>query len=108
MRAVRNTLGIHIFDGHAFNQKIIISTNLRITEQRMLTKMQKTQLHKDLLEYLTNNGFPKTAEVFAEEAELPIEDVDAESNKLVFKWKSILSLQKKITNYEEQIKGLEE
>lgn len=34
----------------------------------VLTQSQKTQLHKDLLEYLANNEFPKTAQAFADEA----------------------------------------
>ncbi len=35
-------------------------------------------------------------------------DVDPEGNKLELKWKSILSLQKKINNLEEQVKNLQE
>lgn len=31
----------------------------------MLTQTQKSQLHKDLLEYLSNNNFEKTAATFA-------------------------------------------
>ena len=42
----------------------------------VLTQTQKTQLHKDLLEYLVNNDYPKTAEVFAEEVELSIDSVE--------------------------------
>lgn len=64
----------------------------------VLTQTQKSQLHKDILEYLANNEFPKTASIFADEAELSLENVDPEGNKLEIKWKSILSLQKKITN----------
>jgi len=32
----------------------------------VLTSNQKTQLNKDLLEYLLNNDYRRTAEVFAE------------------------------------------
>ena len=32
----------------------------------VLTSNQKTQLNKDLLEYLVNNDYTKTAAVFAE------------------------------------------
>lgn len=64
----------------------------------VLTQTQKAQLHKDLLEYLANNEFPKTAQTFADEAELSVDNIDPEGNKLEIKWKSILSLQKKITN----------
>lgn len=64
----------------------------------MLTQTQKSQLLKDLLEFLSNNNYPKTAQLFADEADLSLIDVDPEGNKLVTKWKSILSLQKKISN----------
>jgi hypothetical protein len=66
----------------------------------MLTQSQKAQLHKDILEYFVNNQFQKTAETFANEAELSLIDIDPEGNKMVMKWKSIYSLQKKITNLE--------
>ena len=62
----------------------------------VLTQSQKTQLHKDFLQYLVNNDFPKTAQIFADEAELSIDAVDPEGKKLEIKWKSILALQKKI------------
>jgi hypothetical protein len=74
----------------------------------MLTQSQKAQLHKDILEYLANNQFQKTAETFASEAQLLLSDVDSEGNKMVMKWKSIYSLQKKITNLEEKVQSLEE
>jgi len=35
-------------------------------------------------------------------------DVDPEGNKLEIKWKSILTLQKKINNLEEEVKNLKE
>jgi hypothetical protein len=74
----------------------------------MLTPSQKTQLHKDILEYFVNNQYQKTAETFASEAELSLIDIDPEGNKMLMKWKSIYSLQKKITNLEEKIQSLEE
>jgi hypothetical protein len=74
----------------------------------MLTPSQKVQLHKDILEYFANNQFQKTAETFASEAELSLIDIDPEGNKMLMKWKSIYSLQKKITNLEEKIQSLEE
>lgn len=73
----------------------------------MLTQTQKTQLHKDLIEYLSNNNFPNTAQAFADEANVALSDVDPEGNKLIIKWKSILSLQKKISTLEEKITSLE-
>ena len=74
----------------------------------VLTQSQKTQLHKDLLEYFVNNDLPKTAEALAEEVDLSIDAVDPEGKKLEIKWKSILSLQKKITTLEEKVSDLEE
>ena len=64
----------------------------------MLTQTQRTQLNKDILEYLVKNNFAATAEKFSEEISVSLSDVDPEGNKLEIKWKSILSLQKKITN----------
>lgn len=55
-----------------------------------------------------NNELTKTANTFAEELDLNIADVDPDGNKLIIKWKSILSLQKKITNLEDKILSLEE
>ena len=74
----------------------------------VLTQSQKSQLHKDLLEYLVNNDMPKTAQALADEADLSLESVDPEGKKLETKWKSILSLQKKITNLEDKVQTLEE
>jgi hypothetical protein len=42
----------------------------------------------------------------SEEIGVSLADVDPEGNKLELKWKSILSLQKKIANLELQIKDL--
>lgn len=48
----------------------------------VLTQNQKTQLHKDLLEYLVNNDLPKTAQALADEVELSVESVDPDGKKL--------------------------
>ena len=66
----------------------------------VLTQNQRTQLNKDILEYLSNNEYKKTAEVFAEESDLSLAEIDSEGKKMEIKWKSILSLQKKITTLE--------
>ena len=73
-----------------------------------MTGSQKNQLNKDILEYLVKNGYARTAEMMTEEAGGTLADVDPEGNKLELKWKSILSLQKKINNLEEQVKNLQE
>lgn len=72
----------------------------------VLTTNQKAQLNKDLLEYLANNDYPKTAAVFADEISANLEEIDPDGKKLEIKWKSILSLQKKITTLEEKCQGL--
>jgi platelet-activating factor acetylhydrolase IB subunit alpha len=74
----------------------------------VLTSKQKEQLNKDMLEYLVKNDYPKTAEVFAQEIEVSLADVDPEGNRLEIKWKSILTLQKKISVLEEENKNLKE
>lgn len=55
-----------------------------------------------------NNELPNTAEAFSIEADLCLDNIDPDGKRLEIKWKSILSLQKKITNYEEKVQGLEE
>ena len=55
---------------------------------------------------MANNDLPNTALALAEETGLTLESVDPEGNKLELKWKSILSLQKKINNLDEEVKGL--
>ncbi len=66
----------------------------------VLTASQKNQLNRDILEYLVKNEYSKAAESFADEIGSSLADVDPEGNKLELKWKSILSLQKKINNLE--------
>jgi hypothetical protein len=72
----------------------------------VLTSNQKSQLNKDLLEYLLNNDYKNTAAVFAEEIGASLDDIDPDGKKLEIKWKSILSLQKKITLLEEKCQSL--
>jgi len=74
----------------------------------VLTTNQKNQLNKDILEYLIKNDYGASAEKFAEEISVSLADVDPEGNKLEIKWKSILTLQKKINNLEEEVKNLKE
>ncbi len=74
----------------------------------VLTENQKKQLNNDILEYLANNGYAKTSEVFASEIAIELDQVDPEGRRLEMKWKSILTLQKKINNLEEKVAGLEE
>lgn len=74
----------------------------------VLTTKQKEQLNKDLLQYLVKNEYPKAAEAFAQEIQVSLADVDPEGNRLEIKWKSILTLQKKISSLEEENKNLKE
>jgi len=68
----------------------------------VLTSKQKDQLNKDILEYLVKNEYKETALKFAEEITVSLADVDPEGNRLEIKWKSILTLQKKIAALEEE------
>ena len=63
----------------------------------VLTSNQKTQLNKDILQYLANNDYQKTAAVFAEQISANIEELDPDGKKLEIKWKSIQKKKKKIT-----------
>ena len=74
----------------------------------VLTSKQKDQLNKAILEYLVKYDYASSAEVFAEEIGSSLADVDPEGNRLEIKWKSILSLQKKINTLEEENKNLRE
>lgn len=74
----------------------------------VLTATQKNQLNRDIIEYLVKNEYPRAAETLADEIGSSLADVDPDGNKLEIKWKSILSLQKKINNLEEQVKNLQD
>ena len=69
----------------------------------VLTKSQRTQLNKDILEYLVRSEYLSSAEVFASDICASLDDVDSEGNRLEVKYKAILSLQKKINRLEEEI-----
>jgi hypothetical protein len=72
----------------------------------VLTGKQKDQLNKDILEYLVKNDYKESAQRFAEEIAVSLADVDPEGNRLEIKWKSILTLQKKISTLEEENENL--
>jgi len=72
----------------------------------VLTGKQKDQLNKDILEYLVKNEYKETSQKFAEEITFSLADVDPEGNRLEIKWKSILTLQKKISALEEENENL--
>jgi hypothetical protein len=72
----------------------------------MLSNAQSIELRKAILEYLHNTNFTESAKVFADEAKLNLQEVDPEGQKLTLKWKSIISLTKKIGNLEDQLKNM--
>jgi platelet-activating factor acetylhydrolase IB subunit alpha len=74
----------------------------------VLTAKQKEQLNKDILEYLVGHQYSTTAEHFSAEISTSLADVDPDGTRLETKWKSILSLQKKISILEEENKNLKE
>jgi hypothetical protein len=65
------------------------------------------EINKAILEWLVNKNFSKTADAFLSETNMKKEDA-SKGNSLDKKWGTILILQKKITEYEAQIKQLKE
>jgi predicted RNase H-like nuclease (RuvC/YqgF family) len=55
---------------------------------------------------LVKNEYGEAAQKFAEQIAVSLADVDPEGNRLEIKWKSILTLQKKITALEEENSNL--
>ena len=72
----------------------------------MQTKRDE-EINKSILEWLFNKNFIKSSEAFMSEAKLKKEDA-TKGNKLDKKWGTILSLQKKISDLETQVKQLKE
>lgn len=48
----------------------------------VLTQSQKSQLNRDILEYLVKNEYPRAAEQFSEEIGVGLTEIDPEGNKL--------------------------
>lgn len=65
------------------------------------------EINKAILEWLLNKNYSKTSETFLSETNMKKEDA-SKGNSLDKKWGTILILQKKITDYEAQIKQLKE
>lgn len=72
----------------------------------MLTKRDE-EINKCILEWLLNKKYTKSSEAFMQETNLKKEDA-SKGNKLDKKWGTILSLQKKISDLETQVKQLKE
>jgi hypothetical protein len=65
------------------------------------------EINKAILEWLINKNYNKSVEAFLCETHLKNEDA-TKGHSLDKKWGTILTLQKKITDYEAQIKQLKE
>lgn len=72
----------------------------------MLTKRDE-EINKCILEWLLIKNYTKSSEAFMSETNLKKEDA-TKGNKLDKKWGTILSLQKKISDLETQVKQLKE
>ena len=48
----------------------------------VLTQNQRSQLNKDILEYLLKSEYARSAEIFSEEIGVQLSEVDPEGNKL--------------------------
>jgi len=71
----------------------------------VLTKKQKEELHKSILNYLQEAGFKDTFAIFQKEAGI---DLDSSLNGLLEKkWTSVLRLQKKVMELEGKLSVLE-
>lgn len=63
----------------------------------VLTKTDKLDLNKAILEYLYKNGYKEAHDLFIVEAEIDTsEDTSAKRNILETKWKSVAKLKKQI------------
>lgn len=65
------------------------------------------EIARSILEWLMLRNYPQTAETFIAESKIPKNEAST-GNKLEKKWGTILSLQKKITDLEQELKQLKE
>ena len=74
-----------------------------------LTKGDKEELNKAILEYLYTNGYKDSHDTFIAEAEIDTEeDTSAHRKILETKWKSVARLKKQVLALEDQIKRYRE
>ena len=72
-----------------------------------INKGKEDEINRAILEWLVAKNMLGSVEVFLKEANLKKED-SAKNNSLEKKWGTILTLQKKVSDYEAQIKQLKE
>jgi len=65
------------------------------------------EINKAILEWLISKNYNKSVEAFLSDTNIKKEDA-SRGNSLDKKWGTILTLQKKITDYESQIKQLKD
>eukprot|EP00825_Cyclidium_porcatum_P043847 TRINITY_DN6321_c0_g1_i1.p1 TRINITY_DN6321_c0_g1~~TRINITY_DN6321_c0_g1_i1.p1 ORF type:complete len:316 (+),score=44.53 TRINITY_DN6321_c0_g1_i1:185-1132(+) len=76
----------------------------------VLTEKQKGELNKGILEYLNNNSYKKTAQLFEDECKLTFDQNEFKGtmqNILEKKWLSIVRLQKKVMELEQRVEELQ-
>lgn len=74
-----------------------------------LTKADKDELNKAIIEYLYNNGYGETYDIFMQEAEVDVgESSSKPRNILETKWKSVARLKKQVLALEDQIRRYKE
>jgi len=74
-----------------------------------LTKDQKEELNKAILEYMFNNGYQTAYDAFLEDSEVdPSDDSKRAKNILETKWKSVARLKRQVLALEDQIKRYKE
>lgn len=74
----------------------------------VLTDKAKAELLSSMVDFLQSNGLPKAAAALLEEAKVDAAAVKAASGLLEKKWTSVLRLQKKVMQLEEENKQLRE
>lgn len=74
-----------------------------------LTKDQKVELNKAILEYLFNNGYKNAYDSLIQDAEIDVDDDGKRTkNILETKWKSVAKLKRQVLSLEEQIRRYKE
>jgi len=74
-----------------------------------LTKTDKDELNKAILEYLYSNNYKNSYDAFVSETEIdPAEDSSKHKNVLEVKWKSVARLKRQVQTLEDQIRRFKE
>lgn len=72
-----------------------------------INKLKEEEINKAILEWLVTKNLNSTLDTFLKETNLKKED-SSKNNSLEKRWGTILTLQKKLSDYEAQIKQLKD